>query len=141
MTSSNKLSTAVKALTYLGKEFPVPKSSSEISEAIGVNASKLRQILSSLCKAEIVASVKGTQGGFVLLQDFTSLSLYEIYAALDEKKIIDMDVAKANNNETKQLNDYFNHFFWSIQKEIEDRMKTIKLNEISDNLENNSRKE
>jgi Rrf2 family protein len=133
MSASNKLSTAVKALCYLAKVFPDSKSSSEIAAAIGVNASKLRQILSQLLKSEIVGSTKGVNGGFFVAQDFTSLSLFEIYAALDEKKLIDFDVADARNakdKNTKTYNDYFDHLFGDLQHEIEERLRTIKLEQI-----------
>lgn len=139
MSASNKLSTAVKALCYLAKVFPDSKSSSEIAAAIGVNASKLRQILSQLLKSEIVGSTKGVNGGFFVAQDFTSLSLFEIYAALDEKKIIDFDVADAKNakdKSTKTYNEYFDNLFGDLQHQIEERMRTIKLKHIWKDSEN-----
>ncbi len=135
MSSSIKLSTAVKALCYLAKVFPDPKTSGDIADAIGVNASKLRQILSSLMKAEIVGSSKGASGGFYLMQDFTELSLYEIYAALEDRKIMDFDVAdagKASDSEMENYNNYFYNFYANIQKQIEQQMKDTKLNNIKE---------
>lgn len=133
MTASNKLSTAVKALCFMAKLYPEAKTSTEIADEIGVNASKLRQILADLQKGGIVGSTKGINGGYFLLQDFTSLSLYEIYSALDEKKIIDLDVADASlakDDSTQGYNEYFNHFFWKIQNQIEEQFKIIKLADI-----------
>lgn len=135
MSASNKLSTAVKALCYLATVFPEAKSSSEIAEAIGVNASKLRQILSLLTKSEIVGSTKGASGGFFVAQDFTSLSLFEIYAALEERKVMEFDVADAkhaSDKSTQHYNTYFNNFFGDIQKQIEERMQAIKLEQIKE---------
>jgi Rrf2 family protein len=135
MSSSQKLSTAVKALCFLAKVFPDPKTSGEIAEAIGVNASKLRQILSSLMKADIVGSTKGVNGGFFLTQDFTELSLYEIYSALEDRKIMDLDVADAGDakdGEVQNYNNYFYNFYANIQKQIEAQMKEVKLNQIKD---------
>ncbi|MFC2134112.1 RrF2 family transcriptional regulator [Bacteroidota bacterium] len=135
MSSSYRLSTAVKALCYLAKVFPEAKSSNEIADEIGVNASKLRLILSQLNRNKIVGSTKGPTGGFYLAQDFTELSLYEIYSALEEKKLIDFDVADssdAKDNETEKYNNYFHNFFWDIQKQIEERMQNVKLDSIKD---------
>lgn len=135
MSSSVKLSTAVKALCYLAKEFPEAKTSGEIADALGVNASKLRQILSALMKAEIVGSSKGSNGGFFILQDFTELSLYEIYSALEDKKFVDFDVAdskKAKDNGMESYNIYFYDFYNKIQKQIEDQLKETKLNSIKE---------
>jgi len=133
MSSSIKLSTAVKALCHLAKVFPDHQNSSELAEAIGVNASKLRQIMSSLLKAEIVGSSKGAGGGFYLLQDFTELSLFEIYSALEDRKVMDFDVAdasKAKNSEMNVYNLYFYDFYAKIQKQIEEEMKNTKLKNI-----------
>lgn len=133
MSSSVKLSTAVKALCHLAKVFPDPQNSSELAEAIGVNASKLRQIMSSLLKAQIVGSSKGAGGGFFLLQDFTELSLFEIYNALEDRKIMDLDVAdasKAKDAEMTGYNNYFYDFYAKIQSQIEEEMKKTKLNSI-----------
>ena len=138
MSASNKLSTAIKALIYLAKVFPEAKSSTQISRKIGVNASKLRLILSQLHRAQIVGSTKGPAGGFYLAQDFTSLSMYEIYDALDERKLIDFDVAdssKANDSDVENYNRYFNHFFDDIQKQIEERFRETKLKNIIDDEE------
>jgi len=142
MSSSYRLSTAVKALCYLAKVFPEAKSSTEIADEIGVNASKLRLILSQLNRGEVVGSTKGPTGGFYLAQDFTSLSLYEIYTALEEKKLVDFDVADssgAKDGETEKYNNYFHNFFWDIQKQIEERMQNVKLNNIKDGTENNEK--
>lgn len=133
MSSSHKLSTAIKALIYLAKVFPAAKTSSEIAEEIGVNASKLRLILSQLQKNEIVGSAKGPTGGFFLIQDFTSLSMYEIYNALEEKKILDLDVADASSardDEVHSYNRFFNNLYADIQKQVEIRMQSVKLEDI-----------
>ena len=135
MSSSNKLSTAVKALCYLAKVFPEARTSSDIADSIGVNASKLRQILSSLMKAEIVGSTKGAGGGFYLTQDFTELSLFEIYTALEDRKVMDFDVADSSNakdTEMEGYNNYFYNFYANIQKQIELHMKETKLNNIKE---------
>jgi len=133
MSSSQKLSTAVKALCFLAKVFPEAKTSGEIADAIGVNASKLRQILSPLLRAEIVGSTKGANGGFYLTQDFTALSLYQIYSALEDRKVMDFDVADAGSaldGEVQNYNNYFYNFYANIQKQIEAQMKEVKLNNI-----------
>ncbi|MFH0988920.1 MAG: Rrf2 family transcriptional regulator [bacterium] len=142
MSASNKLSTAVKALCYLAKVYPESKSSAEIAEAIGVNASKLRQILSQLMQSEIVYSTKGPTGGFLIAEDFTSLSLFEIYAALDDRKIVEFDVADASgakDNSVKAYNDYFNNLFGDIQHQIEERMRSIKIEQIANSHESHKK--
>jgi DNA-binding IscR family transcriptional regulator len=86
-------------------------------------------------KSEIVGSTKGPSGGFFVAQDFTSLSLFEIYAALEERKVVEFDVADATNasdESTQHYNAYFNAFFGDIQNQIEARMQAIKLEQIKE---------
>jgi Rrf2 family protein len=78
MSASTKLSTSVKALCYLAKVHSEPKTSSQIAESIGVNASKLRKILSMLVKNNIVESTQGASGGFLLKKEIDKLHLQEI---------------------------------------------------------------
>ena len=86
MSASTKLSTAVKAICYLADSYPNPRSSSEISEYTGINASKLRKILSMLVKNNIVESTYGPTGGFLIKKKPTDLDLQEIYCAIEDRK-------------------------------------------------------
>ncbi len=65
MSASTKLSTSVKALCFLALD-DKPKNSTEIAASIGINASKLRKLLSMLGKSGIVKSDSGMLGGFSL---------------------------------------------------------------------------
>ncbi len=134
MSASTKLSNAVKALCFLSEVYPRPKSSSEISDYTGVNASKLRKILSMLVKQNIVESIKGSAGGFILRKDPKSLHLQEIYCAVEEQKAFHLDVSNKNGNAAKissTYNEYFLSLFSDIQIEIEEKMRRITLDSIS----------
>jgi Rrf2 family protein len=138
MSASSKLSTAVKALCYLSEKYPEPKSSSDIAKSIDVNASKLRKILSYLVKCNIIQSLQGTTGGFLLNKKSTEIDLQEIYCAVEEQKAFHMDFR--NNNTTKNSSKNINHnnffltLFSDIQVDIESRMKQIKLNKIIESI-------
>ncbi len=135
MSASTKLSTAVKALCYLSKTYPVPKSSLEIAEHIGVNASKLRKILSMLVKNNIVQSTHGTSGGFLLKKNAEKLHLQEIYCAVEDRKAFYLDVTEASKKrggETKRMNNFFLDLFADVQIEIENKMKRITLQSVID---------
>ena len=131
MSASTKLSTSVKAICYLSKSHPNPKTSSEIAENIEVNASKLRKILSMLVKNGIVESTYGTSGGFILKKDPGQIHLQEIYCAIEDRKAFHLDVSKYNNgNSNKKLNEFFLDLFTDIQIDIENKMKKINIQSI-----------
>ncbi len=137
MSASTKLSTAVKAICYLAKSAPDPKTSFEISENTGINASKLRKILSMLVKSEIVESTYGLNGGFLLKKEPGKIHLQEIYCAIEDRKAFHLDVSKTGinpNETTEQLNEFFLDLFADIQIDIENKMKTININQILQTL-------
>lgn len=140
MSASTKLSTAVKALTYLALVEPEPKNSTEISEVTGINASKLRKILSYLVKSGIVESEKGTNGGFTLKKQPKQIHLQEIYCAVEDRKAFHLDVNKAKGkalNKNQKLNNFFLDLFAELQINIENEMKKITLKSIIDNINSN----
>lgn len=138
MSASTKLSTSVKALCYLAHEHPEPKSSSEIADYIGVNASKLRKILSMLVKNNIVESAQGASGGFILKKRVEQLHLQEIYCALEDRKAFHLNVSNINDNyssETTKLNNFFLDLFADIQVDIEEKMKKITIKSVLERIE------
>lgn len=133
MSASTKLSTTVKALCYLTESAPAGKTSQEISEAIGINASKLRKILSLLVKSKMIESSIGTLGGFVLKKDPADINLQEIYCTIEDRKAFHLNVNKAHeqkNQRSEKLNNFFLSLFAEIQVEIEDKMKLLTLKKI-----------
>lgn len=140
MSASTKLSTSVKALCYLEKVYPDPVSSFEIADAIGINSSKLRKILSMLAKNGIVESNSGTAGGFKLKKNPSDIHLQEIYCAIEDRKAFHLDVRKDSikkNSLPDKLNYYFLNLFAEVQVEIEDKMKKITLSSIVNKINSN----
>lgn len=137
MSASTKLSTSVKVLCYLAEVHPMPKTSKMISEVIGVNASKLRKLLSMLSKQNIVKSTQGISGGFVLSKNPDLIHLQEIYCAIEDRKAFHLNVSKLNDNvndRTVLFNNYFLNLFADVQVEIEDKMRYISLKNIMNEL-------
>jgi len=142
MSASKKLSTSVKAICYLAESFPEPKSSKDIADNIGGNASKLRQLLSLLAKNGIVNSLQGIKGGFVLSKNPKEIHLQEIYCSIEDRKAFHLDVNHSHGDSkdrTTLFNDYFLDLFADVQVEIEDKMKLISMQSIIDNMQIDSK--
>ena len=138
MSASLKLSTAVKALHFLAQSYPEPKSSVEIANNIGHNPSKLRKILSFLAKDEIVKSIRGQAGGFVLIKSPDKINMQQIYCSVEFRKAFDLDVNKSQKKSiyNKQFNDYFLNLFSEVQVEIENKMSKILLKDVIKSINN-----
>lgn len=130
MSASTKLSTSVKALSYLAATHPNPQNSAQIAEHIGTNASKLRRLMSLLSKSKIVISTQGTSGGFLLNKHPKELHLQEIYCAIEDRKAFHLDVNKKKGKHkdlSETFNEYFLNLFTDVQVDIENKMKKINL--------------
>ena len=77
---------AVMALADLARfDNANPVSLRDISLRQGISLDYLEQIFSKLRKKEIVQSVRGTQGGYVLNKKAKEIKLTNIFDAVDEK--------------------------------------------------------
>ena len=77
---------AVMALVDLARFDTVnPVSLRDISLRQGISVDYLEQIFSKLRKKEIVQSVRGIQGGYVLNKNAKEIKLTNIFEAVDEK--------------------------------------------------------
>jgi len=86
MKLSSKGRYAVMALADLAKFDPKgPVSLRDISLRQGISLDYLEQIFSKLKKNEIVKSIRGTQGGYVLNKNPNDIKLTNIFHAVDEK--------------------------------------------------------
>jgi len=138
MSASTKLSNSIKSLCYLA-DSEKPCNSLEISEKTGINASKIRKLLSLLSKNEIVQSNKGAFGGFSLKKNADKINLQEIYCAIEDRKAFDLHSSsenKKNNFYDTSINNYFLNLFENIQIEIENKMRDITLTDILKTIKN-----
>jgi len=142
MSASTKLSNSVKALCFLARCMPDPQTSAAISRNTGINASKVRMLLSALAKDGILKTIQGPSGGFLFQKNPSDIDLQEIYCALEDRKAFHLDVTADPLNdreETTLTNHYFLDLFSDIQVEIENKMKNIKLSHILEEIEHRKR--
>ena len=110
-----------------------PVSLRDISLRQGISLDYLEQIFSKLRKKEIVQSVRGTQGGYVLNKKAREIKLTNIFDAVDEKvKTVQCKKDSkrgCNGKPTKcvthnlwdELENHINNFF--DEKSLEDLVK------------------
>ena len=86
MKLSSKGRYAVMALVDLARFDNInPVSLRDISLRQGISLDYLEQIFSKLKKNEIVKSIRGTQGGYILNKNPNDIKLTNIFHAVDEK--------------------------------------------------------
>ena len=125
---------AVMALVDLARfDNITPVSLRDISLRQGISLDFIEQIFSKLRKKEIVLSVRGTQGGYILNRKAKEIKLTNIFDAVDEK-VKTLQCKKeskkgCNGKTTKclthnlwdELESHINNFF--EEKSLEDLVK------------------
>ena len=125
---------AVMALADLARFDSInPVSLRDISLRQGISLDYLEQIFSKLRKKEIVQSVRGTQGGYVLNKKAKEIKLTNIFDAVDEKvKTVQCkkeskkgcngkSIKCLTHNLWDELENHINNFF--DEKSLEDLLK------------------
>ena len=129
---------AVMALVDLARFNNInPVSLRDISLRQGISLDYLEQIFSKLRKKEIVHSIRGNQGGYVLNKKAKEIKLTNIFEAVDEKvKTVQCkkeSKKSCNGKSTKCLT----HNLWDeLENHINDFFKKKSLEDlIQDNIE------
>lgn len=102
-----------------------PMQIKEISANANIPQNYLEQLLSKLRRAELVKSIRGARGGYILARDPSEIKIVDILIALeDDIKIVDM---KSDN---PILNIFFNESKNSMKKIFD--ISLDKLDEYQD---------
>jgi Rrf2 family transcriptional regulator, iron-sulfur cluster assembly transcription factor len=126
---------AVMALADLAKFNSInPVSLRDISLRQGISLDFLEQIFSKLKKKNIVKSVRGTNGGYILSNDPAEIKLASILNAVDEKVTTvqcKKDSKKGCNSKTSKC---ITHNLWDeLEVHINDFFKKKNLKDLINN--------
>lgn len=133
MKYPTKLSDAVHVLAFLALHPGAALTSERIAESVKTNPAYIRQLMSALRKADLLASVKGHPRP-TLIKEPEDVTLLDVYRAIEgDKPILHQDThtnpdCGVGVNIQLTLRDYYDE----IQKAAEDRMRTITLQNIID---------
>lgn len=93
MKRNSRLALALHTLGHMAAEPDRKRTSSDIAAHAGTNPVVVRRVLGKLRDAGLLTSEKGHAGGWSLARDPRSITLADIYLALDEHLIaVDQDV-------------------------------------------------
>ncbi|EZI30700.1 Fe-S cluster assembly transcriptional regulator IscR [Pantoea agglomerans] len=123
--------TAMLDVALHSHEGPVPLA--DISERQGISLSYLEQLFSRLRKNELVSSVRGPGGGYLLGKASNIISVGEVITAVDES----VDATKCQGKEGCQGGERcLTHVLWrDLSVRISDFLNNITLAELVNNQE------
>lgn len=92
MPRSSRFSVALHVLAHL-VEAREPRTSEQLAACVGTNPVVVRRTLAGLREAGLVASARGSGGGWALARDPAGITLRDVHAALGERLLQGIDVA------------------------------------------------
>ena len=130
---------AVMALADLAKfNSKNPVSLRDISLRQGISLDFLEQIFSKLKKSNIVKSIRGTNGGYILTKDPEKIKLSNIFLAVDEKVKTVQCKKESKKGCNGKLTKCITHYLWDdLEMHINDFFDKKNLGDL---LKNNSEK-
>ena len=129
---------AVMALADLAKfNSQNPVSLRDISLRQGISLDYLEQIFSKLKKSNIVKSIRGTNGGYILTKDPEKIKLSNIFLAVDEKVKTVQCKKESKKGCNGKLTKCITHYLWDdLEMHINDFFDKKNLGDLlKNNLE------
>jgi Rrf2 family protein len=84
MAANSRFAVAVHALALVAWHEDICQNSREIADSVATNPVVIRRLLAQLAKVGIIKSAHGPKGGFRLGRQPTSITLFDIYTAVEE---------------------------------------------------------
>ena len=129
---------AVMALADLAKfNSQKPVSLRDVSLRQGISLDYLEQIFSKLKKSNIVKSIRGTNGGYILTKDPEKIKLSNIFLAVDEKIKTVQCKKESKKGCNGKLTKCITHYLWDdLEMHINDFFDKKNLGDLlKNNLE------
>jgi len=93
---NSRFAVAVHILTLLAGAGDEPLTSEHIAGSVNTNASLIRRLLSMLARAGLTRAQHGTGGGALLARPAESITLRDVYRAVDEGELFALHRERPN---------------------------------------------
>jgi Rrf2 family protein len=79
---------AVHILVFIAEQGGAPVTSQTVAGSVGTNPSFVRRVVAQLGRAGLTKGQEGSGGGTVLARDAASITLRDVYHAVDESRVL-----------------------------------------------------
>ncbi|NMM65585.1 Rrf2 family transcriptional regulator [Clostridium sp. P21] len=132
MKLSTKGQYGVKAMVDLAIHYGEgPSSIKNIAERQNISEYYLEQLFSPLRKANLIKSIRGAQGGYVLEREPKDITVFEIMEVLEGPVEISKCIDENNDNSCGNMDCCATRLLWSrIKESIDGVMKSTTLEDM-----------
>lgn len=135
MAANSRFAMATHIMTALASEDGT-QSSADLARSLNTNPVVVRRILSELQKVGLLKTEPGRFGGARLAKQAQSISLYEVYTAVDESELFAYNPNDPNRkcSVSCKMKSVLSPVFQSASKALASQLKKIKLSELVDEI-------
>ena len=132
MKRDSRLSGVLHVLLHMA-EVGTPMTSDALAKMMKTNPVVIRRVLAGLREHQLVCSEKGHGGGWKLCRDLETITLHDIYLALDEPTLL----AMGNRTEApgclveEAVNNALNQAFQDAEALLRARFRAVTLAQLS----------
>ena len=132
MILSKSTGYGIRALAYLAARTPdSPCTLQEIADHEDIPALFLQKILGSLRRQRLVRSVRGVHGGYALARPSSSITLWQVFRALDPDPYLDGCLLACGRCESRERCSL--HTNWTgIRRELVDLLQRTSISDVAD---------
>jgi Rrf2 family protein len=138
MAVNCRFATGVHVLVLLAAEPEVLRTSTEIAEKLDTNPVVVRRVLASLQQASLIESQKGPTGGSRLVKTPNSISLAEVYKAVETGPLFHTPHVKAAG--PVRVNVALERVFEGSMDALNRELDEIKLSHVLKRVQKGSKK-
>jgi DNA-binding IscR family transcriptional regulator len=77
-------------MSYVAARAPLQLTTDTIAEAVRDHPARVRQLVAALVKADLLRSLRGAGGGIVLARPPESITLKDVYSAVDDQPLLSL---------------------------------------------------
>lgn len=133
MKRNSRLALALHTLGHMAADPDRMRTSSEIASHAGTNPVVVRRVLGKLRKARLLDSEKGHAGGWRLARDPRSISLADVYLALDERLIAADEAGETSTCQIEHaLHRRVSTVIESVEQSLIDQLRAMSITDVQD---------
>lgn len=135
MKRNSRLSLALHTLSHMAGDPDRVRTSADIADHAGTNPVVVRRVLGKLREAGLLNSEKGHAGGWKLAKSAESITLADVYLALDERLVSggDQDIEPSNCSVETGIQTRVADLLQEIEESLVQRLRETSITDVHPN--------
>ncbi|AZC18851.1 MULTISPECIES: RrF2 family transcriptional regulator [Pseudomonas] len=132
MSQSTRLITASYILSFVAANAPQKLRTETIAKWVKIHPARVRNLVSQMVKADILASCRGPKGGLTLARPAAQITLQDVYDAVQESSLIaeKIDNPFSGMEEHCKVFDVFTRLFSLLERNMRQDLANITADQL-----------